>query len=173
MKQNSPTEVSWSSFLNIPNEKNPKMLVEHETRSIGNPRNTKKQNVSVGNLIFDILHIYPGNWNVIRSPCSNKFEFWYPGIEYILLLGKVKYYSVLGSCSNWKSLPVNPPPSQQKRAHSIMCTHDAWCAPGPCARLTHGCDHPDRLRDHPSRVREWESVCWGVLGIRLLENEKV
>ena len=30
----------------------------------------------------------------------------------------------------------------------------------------------NRLRDHPGRVQGWESVCWGVLGIPLLENEK-
>ena len=30
-------------------------------------------------------------------------------------------------------------------------------------------DHPDRLRDHPGLVQGWESVCWGVLGIPLLD----
>ena len=34
-------------------------------------------------------------------------------------------------------------------------------------------DHSDRLLDHPGRVQGWESVCWGVLGIPLLENKKV
>ena len=33
-------------------------------------------------------------------------------------------------------------------------------------------DHPLRLWDHPGRVQGWESVCWGVLGIPLLENKK-
>ena len=33
--------------------------------------------------------------------------------------------------------------------------------------------HSDRLRNHPGLVQGWESVCWGVLGIPLLENKKV
>ena len=33
-------------------------------------------------------------------------------------------------------------------------------------------DRPDRLRDHAGRVQRWESVCWGVLAIPLLENSK-
>ena len=34
-------------------------------------------------------------------------------------------------------------------------------------------DHPLRLRDRPGLVQGWESVCWGVLGIPLLENQKI
>ena len=34
-------------------------------------------------------------------------------------------------------------------------------------------DHQDRLRDHLGRMQGWESVCWGVLGIPLFENESV
>ena len=54
MKQNNSTEVSGSSFLNIPDQKNLKMGggVKHEIQIIGSPRNTKKQKVSVGNLGF-------------------------------------------------------------------------------------------------------------------------
>ena len=30
----------------------------------------------------------------------------------------------------------------------------------------------DRLWDHPGQVQGWDSVCWGVLGIPLVENKK-
>ena len=33
-------------------------------------------------------------------------------------------------------------------------------------------DHSDRLPDHPGLVQGWESACYGVLGIPLLENER-
>ena len=51
MKQNNYMELSGSSFVNTSKEK-PENGVKHEIQIFGNPRNTKKQKVLVGNLDF-------------------------------------------------------------------------------------------------------------------------
>ena len=54
----------------------------------------------------------------------------------------------------------------QRRRPRVVGPRDANI---PCG-VQHKLDHWDRLWDHLGRDQGWESVCWEVLGIPLLEN---
>ena len=62
MKQNNSTEVSGSSFRNIPNKKNLRTGKNMNIQIIGNPRNTKKW-IFPGRSGF--LNIYPEIFYII------------------------------------------------------------------------------------------------------------
>ena len=90
---------------------------------------------------------------------------WFPMISYAFrnqeaYVSQIKELNIPGWLTRtWQNNTFNIPENIQTYCRKIARRH--------AAELQQ--DHPLRLRDHPSPVQGWESVCWGVLGAPYLK----